>query len=207
MSSIIMHIYISQVVQKELNLSNKFIAGSVLPDMIKLKESNRDETHYIKHIKGTTKKLPDLKRFMKENKDKLDDEVILGYYAHLIEDRIWFDKYIESFAKCIDKENVLYTKDNTLHDLQEFRKDMYSDYVNVDKYLIEKNNLNIDEIRMDIIKELDNYNVTDIINENIVFPQASGNERIRFISQSCLHDYIEQSIYEVKKEIRKIVGE
>jgi hypothetical protein len=202
-----MHIYISQCVQKDLNLSDKFLAGSILPDMIKLKTLDREATHYIKSIRGTNKRLPDLKKFLKENRDKLDDEIMLGYYAHLIEDKIWFDIYIDSFAKCIDKENILYTKDNTLHSQQEFRRDMYADYVNVDRYIIEKNNMNIDEIRMDIKRQLGKYKLDNIIDENVVFPRSSGNERIRFISQSCLCDYLNQAINEVKKEIKKIIGE
>ena len=207
MSSIIMHIYISKKIQEELNLSNKFLAGSVLPDMIKIKTMDRRGTHYIKEIEDSTKRLPDLERFLDENKDKINDEVVLGYYAHLIEDKLWFDKYIDSFAKCIDEDSILYTSDNTIHSPEEFRKDMYSDYVSVDKYLIKQSNMDIDTIRLNIKKELGNYDVDDVVEENIIFPIVLDDARIIFISQSCLEDYIDESVEVVKNEIKRIIGE
>ncbi|MDD2376103.1 MAG: zinc dependent phospholipase C family protein [Clostridia bacterium] len=209
MSSIIMHIYISQKVQKELNLSNKFVAGAILPDMIKIMTKSKDITHYIKEYERGNKiiKLPDLESFLQDNKDKLNDEVTLGYYAHLIEDRIWFDTYVDSFAKCIDKEKILYTFDNTIHKSEEFKKDMYSDYINVDSYIIEKDNLDIDKIRLSIKDDLRGYNVDKIIDENVVFPIKNENTKINFISHECLNNYIDESIKKVKEEISRIVGE
>jgi len=209
MSSIIMHIYISLKVQKELNLSNKFLAGAILPDMIKIMTKSKDITHYIKEYeRGENKiRLPDLEKFLQDNKDKLNDEVTLGYYAHLIEDKIWFDEYIGSFAKCIDKENILYISDNTVHSYQEFKKDMYSDYVNVDSYIIEKDNLDVDKIRLEIKDELRGYNVDKLIDENIVFPIKNNDVKVNFISHEFLNKYINKSIKKVKEEINRIVGE
>jgi len=209
MSSIIMHIYISLKVQKELNLSNKFLAGAILPDMIKIMTKSKDITHYIKEYECGDKiiKLPDLEKFLQDNKDKLNDEVTLGYYAHLIEDKIWFDEYIDSFAKCIDKENILYISDNTVHSYQEFKKDIYSDYVNVDSYIIEKYNLDIDKIILTIKDDLRGYNVDKIIDENIVFPIKNNDAKVNFISHEFLNEYINESIKKVKEEINRIVGE
>jgi len=204
-----MHIYISQKVQKELNLSNKFLAGAILPDMIKIMTKSKDITHYIKEYERGDKiiKLPDLENFLQDNKEKLNDEVTLGYYAHLIEDKIWFDEYIGSFAKCIDKENILYISDNTVHSYQEFKKDIYSDYKNVDSYIIEKGNLDINKIRLAIKDDLRGYNVDKIIDENVVFPIKSIDEKNNFISIEFLNKYIDESIKKVKEEINRIVGE
>lgn len=207
MSSIIMHIYISKKIKEELNLSNKFLAGSVLPDMIKIKTKDRSGTHYIKNVENSTKRLPDLERFLDENKDKLNDEITLGYYAHLIEDELWFDKYIDTFAKCIDEDNILYTSDNTMHSPEEFRKDIYADYVSVDKYLITHSNMDIDNIRLNIKRELGDYKVDNEVEENIRFPKVSDDARIIFISPSCLEDYINESVDVVKYKLKRIMGE
>lgn len=207
MSSIIMHIYISKRVQEELNLSNKFLAGSVLPDMIKIKTMDRKGTHYIKEVENSTKRLPDLEKFLDENKGRFNDEIVLGYYAHLIEDKIWFDKYIDSFAKCIDEENILYTSDNTIHSPEQFRKDIYADYVSVDNYLITQSKMDIDSVRSNIKKELVGYDVDNVVEENIQFPTLPDDARIIFISPSCLEDYINESVNVVKDELKRIIGE
>jgi hypothetical protein len=202
-----MHIYISQRVQNELNLSNKFLAGTILPDMIKIKLKKRDETHYIKEYNNGTKRLPDLDKFLEENKDKLKDQITIGYYAHLIEDRIWFDKYVDSFAKCIDKESILYISNNTIHNNEEFRNDIYSDYANVDSYLIQKNNMDLSKIRFELKQEVKGYYIDEVIDENVVFPSNIKNAKINFISQSCLNDYINESVKLVKEKIIELLGE
>ena len=207
MSSIIMHIYISQKVQKDLNLSYKFLAGSILPDMIKITTQDKDGTHYMKEYNNGLKKLPDLENFLCDNKYKLNDEIILGYYAHLIEDRIWFDKYIDSFAKCIDKDNILYVSDNTIHKCEEFTRDIYSDYISVDKYIIEKYNLNIDKIRIHIKDYLKSYNVDKAIDEYVLIQSKFNNSKVKFISSDCLNSYINESVEKVKEEINRIIGE
>jgi hypothetical protein len=202
-----MHIYISQRVQNELNLSNKFLAGTILPDMIKIKLKKRDETHYIKEYNNGTKRLPDLDKFLEENKDKLKDQITIGYYAHLIEDRIWFDKYVDSFAKCTDKESILYISNNTIHNNEEFRNDIYSDYANVDSYLIQKNNMDLSKIRFELKQEVKGYYIDEVIDENVVFPSNIKNAKINFISQSCLNDYINESVKLVKEKIIELLGE
>jgi hypothetical protein len=202
-----MHIYISQKIQKELNLSNRFLAGSILPDMIKIMSSDRSGTHYLKEYNHGMKLLPDLDRFLEENKEKLKDEVILGYYAHLIEDRIWFDTYVDKFAKCIDKENVLYTSDNSVHSVLEFRKDIYSDYISVDTYLIKHNSVDIDLIRMQVKKELEGYNVDKEIEENVILPSDSNSREINFISMNQLNRYVNECTIKVKEKILEILGE
>jgi hypothetical protein len=177
--------------------------------MIKILTKKRDETHYIKEhmYQGRLVRLPDLEKFLSDNKDKLHDEITLGYYAHLIEDRIWFDAYIGSFAKCIDKENILYTSDNTIHNTEEFRKDIYSDYINVDSYIIEKNNIDIDKIRLELKKELIEYKIDKVIDENLVTPVKFVELKNNFISSSCLNRYIDESVEKVKKEMIRILGE
>ncbi len=205
MSSIIMHLYISQKVQNELNLSNEFLAGSILPDMIKIKTQKRDETHYIKEYNDGKKRLPDLDKFINNNKDKLKDEITIGYYAHLIEDKIWFDKYVDSFAKCIDKENILYLSDNTIHNNEEFRKDIYSDYTSVDSYLVKQSNMDLNKIRLELKKHLKSYNMDEVIDENIVIPTDINNKKINFISQECLYKYINESIEEVRKKVIELL--
>lgn len=207
MSSIIMHLYISHKVGQDLNLSNKFSAGAVLPDLIKIKTKKRDETHYVEASKNAPKRLPNLERFLEENKSKLNDEVILGYYAHLIEDKIWFDKYIEKFAKKSDGDSVLYLTDKSIHNGKEFTKDIYSDYGIVDDFLINKNNFDLDEIGLVIKDELKDYDLDILIDENITRPSNLSKDGIKFITPELLNRYIEDSVNEVKKEVMKIIGE
>ena len=98
MGSITMHAVISKELQNKYNFSKEYMVGSVTPDILK-NISNRKTTHYLKEYNdnGTIKLLPDIEEFIKINENKFDD-YFFGYLVHLIEDKIWFDKYIPMFA-------------------------------------------------------------------------------------------------------------
>ena len=59
-----------------------------MPDIIKLIIGNRKSTHFEKQG------IIDLDEFISKQKN-LENELVLGYYAHLIEDKIWYELYYE----------------------------------------------------------------------------------------------------------------
>ena len=61
MASMIIHICISNMVKEELNLSDKFLAGSIMPDLKKMAGFDRGITHYLKYVveNGNVMHLPD----------------------------------------------------------------------------------------------------------------------------------------------------
>ena len=87
MSSLKMHIAISKKIKEEFNYSNIFLLGAILPDIIKLIIGNRKITHFEKQ------EIIDLDEFIKKQKN-LENELVMGYYAHLIEDKIWYELYM-----------------------------------------------------------------------------------------------------------------
>ena len=96
MGSILMHFCISDQLRKKYNFGSKFMVGSVLPDIYKRTTMSRDESHFIEKIveDGYSYHLPNLDRFVEENKEKITtDDITIGYYAHLVEDYVWF-KYV-----------------------------------------------------------------------------------------------------------------
>ena len=62
---------------------------------------DRGITHYLKYVveDGNVMHLPDLDKFIQENTFKLLDFKTLGTYAHLIEDKIWFEKFVGKYIK------------------------------------------------------------------------------------------------------------
>ena len=142
MASMIIHICISNMVKEELNLSDKFLAGSIMPDLKKMAGFDRGITHYLKYVveDGNVMHLPDLDKFIQENTFKLLDFKTLGTYAHLIEDKIWFEKFVGKYIKWHDEDLGLVTnlKTGKVYDFDTFSKQIYSDYLNVNKKVISK---------------------------------------------------------------------
>ena len=71
MSSLKMHLAISEEVRKELNLSDDFILGSVLPDIIKMIIKDRKKTHF-----ENIEDIVNLDKFLRLQ-NKLNNEVVL----------------------------------------------------------------------------------------------------------------------------------
>lgn len=114
MSSLKMHIAISKKVKEELQLGDLFLVGSILPDVLKLILHERKLSHF--EIDQNI----DLNKFL-----LLQDnfnEIVLGYYAHLIEDKIWFELYMNRYRKL-----EIYSDDR-----------LYNDYAFIDNYMYKK---------------------------------------------------------------------
>ena len=88
MSSLKMHMAISKKIKDELNYSDIFLLGVILPDIIKLILEDRKVSHFENNG------IIDLNRFISKQ-NNLDNELVLGYYAHLIEDKIWDELYLK----------------------------------------------------------------------------------------------------------------
>lgn len=132
MASIIIHLTVTQKVLDICEIKtcrNEYFFGNILPDY------TVNENHHYKDIFGE-RKFFNLTRFRKENEDKLDDPVYLGYYLHLVQDVIFRDFMynLHGFSSA-QKENVL---------------KLYRDYGHLNGYLADNY-----QIPLEILKNTD----------------------------------------------------
>lgn len=209
MASVLTHICISNIVKEELGLSDKFLAGSIMPDLKKMAGFDRAITHYLKYVvrDGNVMHLPDLDKFIEENTFKLLEFKTLGCYAHLIEDKIWFEKFVGKYIKWHDENLGLVTnlKTGEVYDFDTFSKQIYSDYYSVNKKIISKYNLDMEKVSREIKENLndevliacfDKY-LSDINKTNI-------SEKRYFLTDEDLDEYISMSTNEVIKRINEL---
>ena len=107
MSSYIMHICTSDIVKRKLNLTDKFVYGSALPDILKEISQDRNGTHYIQKVivNGEKRNLPNIQNAI--NSLQIEDkEIKMGYIAHLLEDLIWFNEFIPRYAKDLGNTRI-----------------------------------------------------------------------------------------------------
>lgn len=209
MASMIIHICISNMVKEELNLSDKFLAGSIMPDLKKMAGFDRGITHYLKYVveDGNVMHLPDLDKFIQENTFKLLDFKTLGTYAHLIEDKIWFEKFVGKYIKWHDEDLGLVTnlKTDKVYDFDTFSKQIYSDYLNVNKKVISKYNLDVDKIFNNIREALADEVLIKCFDSYIsTLNNKSDSSKINFLTDEDLEEYITMSTKEVVKRINEL---
>ena len=208
MGSLLMHIGVSEIVRKRLNLSTKFIYGSILPDLIKKETGDRTGTHFIKTVvtdKGI-QRLPEIDRAISMLNGKMDKEVRLGYIAHLIEDYIWFEKYIPSFAIYIENERLVYLKDNSIHSGDEFSKEMYEDYIKINTHIKKQWIDNYDFFKSDMKKILTPKEL-DFLESNEEENTQEPNDTFNILTKESIDRYIKETVEKVEKTIKELMGE
>lgn len=208
MGSFLMHIGISEIVRKRLNLSSKFIYGSILPDLVKMETGDRTGTHFLKTIVTDEgrKRLPIVGDAITMLNGKMDREVRLGYIAHLVEDLIWFEKYIPSFAKHIEEERMVYLRDNSIHLAEEFSADTYEDYFKINAYIIDKYCKEYSSLKSELEKQMTEQEI-EFLNRNDKILKQETIDTTRIITKEGLDKYIEESVDKVEKIVKELIGE
>lgn len=98
MASRVIHLAIAAELADRLGVNDKerFFFGHVLPDMIlgeyEVRLPLKKESHFYTLL-PSGRKTYDFYRFYEDYKDRLNDDLYLGYYVHLIEDNI-FRQYL-----------------------------------------------------------------------------------------------------------------
>ena len=176
MGSIVMHLCASNEANKILKYdSNRFLIGSIAPDIHKITTGSPVDSHYLKkvYINGKKNELPDLDRFLNENKDKIiSDDFYKGYFAHLIADDIWYryedDKMIDEISE--DGNQIKLIGNADFIPFEKYRKAIYDDYSNINSFLIEKYNIDVNYLYNVSVLNIDNASLQKLIKNN-----TSGN--------------------------------
>ena len=208
MSSIISHVYISNILKEKYKLGDEFLYGAILPDILHkaIPAQRREMTHYLRHgiLYGSEGDYPDIERFIIENTEILPkSQMMQGYLAHLIEDMLWFSIYIPRMTIEKDKKTIIYKKDNSVYTDDEFRNDIYSDYTIIDRYLLKKTNLNIEKLQKEFLAISDDINLKNTIKENFKLFDLQ-NENLILVSFDMLEEYIKASLEKVSIVLDKI---
>lgn len=208
MGSYLMHIGITEKVRKKLNLSYKFIYGSILPDLIKMGTGDRKGSHFLKTIIDgeNVKNLPVIENAISMLRNKLDKEVYLGYIAHLIEDHIWFEKYIPTFATVYVQGKLSYLSDNSEHSSFEFSKDIYEDYEKINAYMVEVCNVDYSTLKQELEKIM-NETELNFLNKNANMRDVKEIHTTKIITKDRLDEYIKESEEKVEEVIKNLLGE
>ena len=208
MSSYIMHICISDIVKRKLKLTDKFVYGSILPDVIKNITGDRDKTHYINKVivDGDKRELPDIQKAINELQIE-DKEIRLGYIAHLVEDLIWFNDFIPTYATDLGDNKIQYLKDNSIHTDIEYRDDIYLDYTNSSSYVVDKYGVDIQKVLLGILNISHNDQHKKIILDNTGYPAEINLTKNTFMTKDSIDKYMEVCTKEVEKIISSLMGE
>ncbi len=130
-----MHLAIAKKVNETLNMDlDSIMIGSILPDKYK----NHIISHYQNGKPGAAG-TANADLFLKENQNRLDNPIIIGYLTHLLADK-YFNTYMFNKYYIYDEEGNevgLHMKSGDKHMSKKEIKDVkHSDFFTYDEYLL-----------------------------------------------------------------------
>ena len=212
MGSIAMHLNISKKIQERNNYSDDFLVGAVLPDIYKRTDLNRQDSHYLSPFGESPSSallLPDLDKYVRDNLSSFDSDITKGYFAHLVQDYIWFRYYSSKFAKIVGKDDnshELYTysieNHTKKHTLSEYHSQIYQDYSYWNKALLAQ--IDVQAVKNGLKEFLNNPDCNAIIEQEFSYHGPAYDYVPFFIPEETLNRYTRACILSFESEMKKI---
>ncbi len=141
MASRIMHLAVSERIAEYFSLDlHRFNLGNLLPDL----HENTRESKAISHFRierepyedATTDEYQyfDYNSFLQKYKRKMDDDLYLGYYCHLITDELWIQNVYIKYMRDKYRKKRIDQQNNYYHDfsrLNQIIKEKYNLRMNI----------------------------------------------------------------------------
>lgn len=139
MASLVIHMIVANEVNKSIKYdSNKLLIGAIAPDISKLIGETKVKSHFLDSLEND---VPNINKFLRKYKDKINDDFVMGYFIHLYTDYLWFRYFIPEFYSepMITKLDGSIVKCNgNMISLY-----IYNDYTNLNKQLLDEYNLDL----------------------------------------------------------------
>ena len=164
MASSIIHMAVANEINKVIKKdTHKLLIGSIAPDIWKYLGETKVKSHFLD---SEDTDIPNIDKFLKKYKDKLNDDFVIGYYIHLYTDYLWFKYFISEIYN--EDNNMIAKLDGSIVKCYGNMLSIYiyNDYTNMNIKLLDEYNMDlsifykdipyleniIDEIPMDKIK-------------------------------------------------------
>lgn len=191
MASRIIHLVISQIICEYFDLdTGRFNLGNLLPDL----HANTKEAKATSHFRilrepyedSNTNKYQyfDYNHFLDKYKDKINDDVYLGYYCHLITDELWIQNIYIKYMRDENRKKWVNEQENYYHDFSKLNEIIIRKYnlkINIDFEIIEMKEINPEKI---IILKADLENDFKIRYDDLKLRLFKYEDIINFIEET-----------------------
>jgi hypothetical protein len=205
---------ISELEKKNFKIGNdwknRFLTGILLPDT-KITGSKKESHFWNEKSIPLLARKPDISLFLKKYKNKSDNPIVMGYYAHLLLDVHFIDDYwadeFEFYNKNDEIEDIFdkvtYVKIKNTKETVPIKQFLsidyyYGDYSKTNEYYIQKYNIRFPDMIFyeNPIEEVDIKDmryVFDNLNEYCIGGSVEDVEKLKVFNLAKLDDIIEKN--------------
>lgn len=178
-----MHLLIAKKVSEKINIKdyNSFLIGNIVPDINNgyvipnvSKIITHKDTHYYteEKYKSTNKVMYyNVKKFVNDNKENINNPIVIGYITHLLTDLYWNDLTYEKHGLRNEENELIGIKlnngENLITDGEGRRRTKTDDFRIFTNYIYINNLIDIPKYQEELYDMTKVINTIDITNKDI----------------------------------------
>lgn len=206
MASAIIHMAVAHEINKVIKHDNdKLLIGSIAPDISKQIGESKVKSHFLDN---NDTNIPNMDKFLKKYKDRLDDDFVLGYYIHLYTDYLWFKYFITE----IHEKDMVKKLDGSIvkADNDMYIKYIYNDYSNLNIQLLDEYNMDLHIFYRElptienIIEEIPMKKLQIIIDQSALVIQNSKTKKEYVFNIENIKIFIKTSVELILSKLEEL---
>ena len=208
MASSVIHMAVASEINKVIKKdTHKLLIGSIAPDISKHLGETKVKSHFLD---SDDNNIPNIDKFLKKYKSKLNDDFVIGYYIHLYTDYLWFKYFI---SEIYNEENNMITKlDGSIVKCNGNMLSIYiyNDYTNMNMKLLDEYNMDLsifyEEIPYleNIIDEIPMNDIKTIVDKTSIIIKNSKEHKDFVFDIENIKRFIERSTELILAQLKEL---
>lgn len=206
MSSIMIHLAIAKKVKEHFDIRKEkdYYLGAIAPDISRQIGESKEKSHFLIN---TTDNIPNITLFIKRYPTFKYNSFNLGYYTHLMTDKLWIEKFIPTLIQ--DNTIKLLNGSILSTNPEEIENMLYSDYTNINRQIIDEYEMDLSIFYEEFIPPTTQLNEIPIdqldilLNKMGIIIENSKEEKSYTLDFEAVKAFIENSSKEIIEELKR----
>lgn len=206
MASIMIHLAIAKKVKEHFDIRKEkdYYLGAIAPDISRQIGESKEKSHFLIN---TIDNIPNITLFIKRYPTFKYNPFNLGYYTHLMTDKLWIEKFIPTLIQ--DNTIKLLNGSIISTNPEEIENMLYSDYTNINRQIIDEYEMDLSIFYEEFIPPTTQLNEIPIdqldilLNKMGIIIENSKEEKSYTLDFEAVKAFIENSSKEIIEELKR----
>ena len=206
MASIMIHLAIAKKVKEHFDIRKEkdYYLGAIAPDISRQIGESKEKSHFLIN---TIDNIPNITLFIKRYPTFKYNPFNLGYYTHLMTDKLWIEKFIPTLIQ--DNTIKLLNGSIISTNPEEIENMLYSDYTNINCQIIDEYEMDLSIFYEEFIPPTTQLNEIPIdqldilLNKMGIIIENSKEEKSYTLDFEAVKAFIENSSKEIIEELKR----
>lgn len=206
MASIMIHLAIAKKVKDYFAVKKEkdYYLGAIAPDISKQIGESKDKSHFLIN---TTDNIPNIILFIKRYPTFKYNSFNLGYYTHLMTDKLWIEEFIPNLIQ----DNTIKLSNSSIISTtpEEIENMLYSDFTNMNLRIIDEYEMDLSIFYEEFIppttqlQEIPIDQLDILLNKMGIIIENSQEEKSYTLDFEAIKTFIENTSKKIIEELKR----